>query len=329
MNNLSAPVSPPTRTPFYRDSRILGILAQIIFVIVIVAVAAFLINNMTTRLRASNSATGGTLSWNFLNQTAGFAIAEGPAFSPSESYARAFLIGIQNTLRVAFIGIVLATLLGVLTGIARLSNNWLLRTLAGGYVEIIRSTPLLVQLFFWYFAFILKLPDVKTPISIPGLAILSNRGAVISWPYLTEVGRNWTFWVLGAIVLALLIAYVRRRQLNALGRIDSVLPLAFLTFLAVAIIGYLVTYTTGQLPQNLSYELRRGDRGTLYVDANGNGAYDLGVDQTLRFVPVTLTAEDGTELGTVHTDAQGGFRFYNLEQEGSALTWEKPSPIYR
>lgn len=323
----SVPAVSSERIPFYRDSRILAIIAQVIFVIVFVAVVAFLYNNMTTRMAASS---GGSVSFNFnfLKQTSGFAIAEGPAFSPEESYGRAFTIGILNTLRIAVIGIVLATILGILTGIARLSNNWLLRNIAGGYVELIRSTPLLVQLFFLYFAVILKLPDLANKISIPGVGILSNRGMALSWFYVTESGRSWFYWLLAGLVVAGVVIFLRKRSLAAQDRVGMSTPHGIVAFLVVAIVGLVITNMTGTLPSNMAYELRRGERGTLFVDANSNGEFDRGIDSPIRYVPVNLTAADGTDLGTVTTDRSGEFRFYDLEQEGTSLTWETPSALY-
>ncbi len=323
----SVPAVSSERIPFYRDSRILAVIAQVVFVIVFVAVVAFLYNNMTTRMAASS---GGAVSFNFnfLKQTSGFAIAEGPAFSPEESYGRAFTIGILNTLRIALIGIVLATILGIITGIARLSNNWLLRNIAGAYVELIRSTPLLVQLFFLYFAVILKLPDLANKISIPGVGILSNRGMALSWFYVTEAGQSWFYWVLAGLVVAGIVIYLRQRSLAAQDRVGMSTPHGIVAFLIVVIVGLVITNMTGTLPSNIAYELRRGERGTLFVDANSNGKFDRGIDSPMRYVPVSLTAADGTDLGTVVTDRSGEFRFYNLEQEGSGLTWETPSALY-
>ena len=162
-----------------------------------VAAGWFLYSNMTANLAAINNASGGRLSWNFLGQTAGFEISEGPAFRPEESYWRAYLVGMINTLRVSVAGIILATILGVLTGIARVLNNWLLSKIALIYVDVIRSTPLLVQLLFWYFGVIAALPDVKDAADVPGLAFLTNRGIYITWPFLTVTGAPWLWWLRG------------------------------------------------------------------------------------------------------------------------------------
>ncbi len=325
----SGPAVSSERIPFYRDSRILAIIAQVIFVIVVVAFTAFLYNNMSTRLAASSGGTSAVpFNFNFLKQTAGFAISEGPAFSPEESYGRAFITGIYNTLRVAVIGIVLATILGILTGIARLSNNWLLRNIAGAYVELIRSTPLLVQLFFLYFAVILKLPDLSNRITLPGVGILSNRGIAFSWLYVTESGRPWLYWLLAGVVVGGIAVYLRRRSLVAQDRVGMSFPHGIAAFMVVAILGLAVTGMTASLPSNMAYELRMGDRGILFVDNNGNGEFDRGIDAPIRYVPVNLELADGTDLGTVSTDGSGEFRFYNLDQKGEAISWNTPGPLY-
>ncbi|MCL4859255.1 MAG: ABC transporter permease subunit [Caldilineaceae bacterium] len=309
--------------PFYRDVRILAILAQVAFVLVVVAAGAFFINNLVVGLRASNIPLG----WNFLRQEAGFEIAEGPLFSPSESYARAFAVGVSNTVRVAIVGIVLATLLGLLVGIARLSNNWLVRTLATVYVEIVRNTPLLVQLFFWYFAVILKLPDIRSSAEWAGVALLSNRGIALTWPRISATGQGLVYWLAAAVVAALLVGVLARRRGAAQGRPQSGLAPGLLAMVILAAVGFGITTVTGALPENAIYTLHRGDRGVLFVDHNGNGVFNRGVDQPLAYVPVTLFAEDGSLLGVTSTDGEGAFRFYNLAAEGARLTWEAPPVI--
>ncbi|RIK30834.1 MAG: polar amino acid ABC transporter permease [Chloroflexi bacterium] len=315
--------TPGRATPFYRDVRIVGVLIQVAFVIAVLIAGLFLVNNMVAGLRASNIPLG----WNFLRQEAGFAISEGPAFNPAQSYARAFVVGIANTIRVAISGIILATVVGVFMGIARLSNNWLVRTLAATYVEVVRNTPLLVQLFFWYFAVILKLPNLQASATIPGIALLSNRGIALTWPRLSATGQVWLYWLLAAAVIAasagLIVA--RRRTRERYG--GSGLALALLIFCVTAVLGYGATAATVTLPANTAYTLQRGDRGVLFVDQDGDGNFSHDVDQPLRFVPVTLLSATGAELGAMLTDAEGGFRFFGLAEEGATLTWKTPAPI--
>lgn len=316
-----------SHTPFWRDEKRLGILIQVAFVIVVVLLFWFLIANMQARLLAIKGSS--TLRFNFLSTAAGFQIGEGIAYSPQESFGRAFVVGIVNTLRVTTIGVVLATLLGLFAGIARLSTNWLVSRLAGLYIETIRSTPLLVQLFFWYFGVILALPDINSPQTFFDLAVLSNRGIALSTLNLSATGQNWQWWLLAALVIGLVAAFVRRRQLEREGLAGSGAGVGVITFVLVAIVGYLVTTFTATLPANSAYELNRGDRGTLFADLNGDGIYDEGTDRPLSFVLVTLLDGDGQPLGATRTNSAGEYRFYDLPDnvEGASLQWETPELV--
>jgi general L-amino acid transport system permease protein len=324
----SAPISnPDSRIPFWRNQKILEVLAQVLFVVILVALFWFFIANMQARLTAIKGESA--LRFNFLNTAAGFQIGEGPAFSAQESYGRAFLIGVANTLRVAIVGIILATLLGILAGIARLSRNWLVVQIAAVYIETVRSTPLLVQLFFWYFGVILALPDINAPQELAGIATVTNRGIYVTSIHLSALGKPWQGWLLGALLLAAGVGWWRRRQLQRQGRIGSGLGWALITFALVAAIGYGATAQRATLPPTTVYQLARGDRGTLYVDRNGDGDFSPADDLPLAFVPVTLRDGEGKALGTVNTDAAGAFRFYDLPDDatGESLTWVDPALI--
>ena len=159
---------PSAKPPFYRDTKVIGIILQVVFALAVLLFGWLLYSNMIAELSRINNSAGSPLTWNFLGQTAGFEISEGPVFRAEESYFRAFLVGFVNTLRVSLAGIVLATLLGVLVGIARVSNNWLLSKIAHVYIDIFRTTPLLVQLLFWYFGVVAALPDIKEAIRSRG-----------------------------------------------------------------------------------------------------------------------------------------------------------------
>lgn len=180
----------------------------------VVAVAALFYGafvNAADHLARANIASG----FRFWNNTAGFDISQTLiAYSAStSSFGRAFWVGLLNTLLVAGLGIVLATVLGFTIGIARLSRNWLVARLAGGYVELIRNIPLLLQLLFWYNAVLKALPELRQSLVLPGGALLNNRGLFLPAPQIKPG--------FGAVVAALLIgvatAYVlhlwaRRRQ---------------------------------------------------------------------------------------------------------------------
>jgi general L-amino acid transport system permease protein len=133
--------------PSWSDPRTRAIVWQILAVAVVVAIVAAIAFQTAINLRARGIASG----FGFLSRAAGFEIARGPIeFSSRDTYARALLVGLLNTLRVSLLGVVLATALGVAFGVARLSNVWVVSTIARGYLEVIRNVPLLLQLLFWY-----------------------------------------------------------------------------------------------------------------------------------------------------------------------------------
>ncbi len=318
---------PNQRPPFYRDTRTIAIMLQILFLIVVLGVGWFLYNNMVARLAAGNTAAGGALSWGFLGQTAGFGISEGPTFRPEESYGRAYVVGVINTLRVGIVGIILATVLGLFAGIARVSNNWLLNKLAMVYVEIFRSTPLLVQLLFWYVGVIAALPAIQDAAPLGDLGYLTNRGMHLTWIFPTETGRALTWWLLGGVIVGMAVAWFRRRQLERAGAPGSGAIAGVAAFALVVIVGFLVALSASAMPAATTYELRRGDRGTLFEDVNGNGAFELNTDRPLAYVPITLFGADGQVIATGMTNGDGGFRFVDLPAEATRLEWTTPTPL--
>jgi general L-amino acid transport system permease protein len=200
----------PSRPPFWHDPAIRGILYQILFVALIAAAAAFLIHNTLVNLRRQNIASG----FGFLDREAAFGIGETLiAYSPADTYARAFLVGLLNTLYVSALGIVLATVLGTVIGIARLSSNWLISKLSQVYVETFRNVPLLLQLFFWWALLREAAPGPGAAWKpLPGVFI-SNRGIEFPVPVANPVHP----WMLLALVIGIVLAFVvgrwsRRRQ---------------------------------------------------------------------------------------------------------------------
>jgi general L-amino acid transport system permease protein len=163
-----------------RRRRVGSIAIQVAIVVVIGVLAAGAIYNAVQNLAKAHITSG----FGFWNNTAGFDISQTLiAYSPSAStYGRAFWVGLLNTLLVAAIAIVLATILGFLVGLARLSRNWLVATLAGIYVEVIRNIPLLLQVLFCYNAVLKALPELKGSVPLPGGGILNNRGLFLPRP---------------------------------------------------------------------------------------------------------------------------------------------------
>lgn len=185
------------------DPKFRGLVYQALLLIAVVALFWWLGNNAATNLARQNKATG----FGFLNSAAGFEIGFTLLpYNRASSYFQVFLVGITNTLLVAVVGIVLATMLGFVMGIARLSKNFLIRTGATVYVEIVRNTPLLLQLFFWYFLSLNALPAVRQSIVV-GDVVLNQRG--LSFP--VPIFDDRFIWVAGTVVVAIIAAFLWRR----------------------------------------------------------------------------------------------------------------------
>ena len=209
------------------------------------------------------------LGFDFLWNQAGFAIGESPVpFSAQDFYITALWIGLLNTLKVVVVGLVIATILGITVGLARLSDNWLVNRLALLYVQILRNTPLLLQLLFWYSAFFLSLPAPGDPLTVLNSIFLSKQGMTLPWLQPTASFSSGIPLMgaggLGAIALFL---WLRRRRLRfgAQPRWTSFLPVVFWGgLIAIALL-----VSGGQLPvaANIPTFENQGVRGGLYLSA--------------------------------------------------------------
>jgi len=182
--------------------------------LVFLALLIWLAVEFALNARANLAAQGMSSGFGFLAHTAGFNVNMSLiSFQETDTYGRVFLVGLLNTLLVAGLGIELATVLGFAIGIARLSPNWLLARLAGGYVELIRNLPLLFQILFWYLAVLGTLPGPRQSIAVPGGVFLNNRGVILPAPV---AGDNTIYvvaaFMLGVIVTGGLVLWARRRQ---------------------------------------------------------------------------------------------------------------------
>jgi general L-amino acid transport system permease protein len=222
----------------WRDARVLRIAAQV----VVVAIVAIVVGLMVRNLLSAMDARGLGFGFSFLGRSAGFDISESPiSYSPSDTYARAFLVGVLNTLFVSFVGIILATILGVVVGVARLSPNWLVQRIVGGYVELMRNTPLLVQLFILYFAVFLQLPAVAQSITLPGSVSINQRGVFMPAPQLAAGFLAW-FAFMAVGVFGLVVARrVSRRREDAGHAIHGLRIAGWAWLVAMAVIGWIVT----------------------------------------------------------------------------------------
>lgn len=203
--------SAPARAALINNPKVRSIVYQL----ALCAAVAFLIyaaaSNAIEHLRRAHIASG----FGFWNTTAGFDISQSLIFysSQASTYGRAFWVGLLNTLLVAGLGIVFATVLGFVIGISRLSKNWLLAKTATGYVETIRNIPLLLQLLFWYNAVLKALPETHNSIHIAGGAYLNNRGLFLPQPVFLY-GFDTVIAAAGLGLVAALAFYIfaRKRQ---------------------------------------------------------------------------------------------------------------------
>jgi general L-amino acid transport system permease protein len=206
---------------------------QIVIVGVVVAVGWYLIRNTSANLASRHIATG----FGFLGRVAGIPIGESliPYNPAVNTYGTALLIGVLNTLKVAVIGVVLATILGSLIGVGRLSKNWLLARITAFYVETLRDIPLLLQLLFWY-TILQGLPGPKQAWHIGDFAFLSNRGMklpLFEW----EAAHSWALLAFaGGVVVTALWRRRARRQQDATGVRPAVWPVALAALIGLPLV---------------------------------------------------------------------------------------------
>ena len=205
--------------PIWRDDRVLKGVAQVISAIVVLGFLYFFLSNVLSAAQARNLSLG----FDFLKEAAGFPIGESIIldYDPSLSFLRAFAVGLLNTLKVALIGIVLATILGIIVGVARLSTNWLIRNIANVYVESFRNVPLLVTLFFIFFGIFQQLPTVQESFAIGKLLFLNQRGIYMAWFTSTSSTLTWMVILAIAIVLAMIVRSSVADRLSMYSRSNS------------------------------------------------------------------------------------------------------------
>lgn len=240
------------KTHFWRDIRFLKVFFQVFFLIGVVLLAGFLYTNMLNGLSKQNL----ELNLSFLSSEAGFEISEGIDYDPSDPYLKAFWVGIVNTIKVSIIGIVCATIIGFLFGIARLSSNWLIRTIAAIYVECFRNIPLLLQILFWYALLTRTLPRVRESFNISDSIFINNRGIYFPTLEPTSSFNILLSYLLVSIVLAIIVVlglaafryFLQFRELQQTDRPSFISNIIFGAkwaaapiFLIVAIVGWFLT----------------------------------------------------------------------------------------
>ncbi|WP_153768838.1 amino acid ABC transporter permease [Labrenzia sp. CE80] len=237
----------PARASLLNDPKARGLFYQATLIIALVAFGWFIVSNTVENLERQNIASG----FGFLQNTAGFGIIQALVdYTETSSYGQAIIVGFFNTLLVAVIGIFLATIIGFVVGIARLSNNWVISRLAYCYVELIRNVPLLLQIFFWYFAVLRAVPGKRDKWSFLFDTFHLNIAGLRGPQPVFEEGSGIIGWALVlAIVLAFAVARWSRKRQEATGQQFPV----FLTGIGMIIGLPLIAYLFAGMPMHFNY----------------------------------------------------------------------------
>jgi general L-amino acid transport system permease protein len=198
------------KIPFWLDPKKRAIFFQLLTFCMVGLLAYYLLSNTLINLEKQKIATG----FSFLQKESSFEIGESLiSYSAASTYARALLVGALNTIKVAFIGIVITILLGTIVGVARLSSNWLVSKLAAIYIEVMQDIPILLQLFFWYAIFYETMPSPQEALN-PGAGIyLSNRGVAFTIPEAHPAHQYMLLtFLIGCAIVYVIRRWARKRQ---------------------------------------------------------------------------------------------------------------------
>ncbi|MCB5161731.1 amino acid ABC transporter permease [Marinomonas algarum] len=241
---------------FLNDAANRALIFQIVLLAIVVFVGYYLFSNLQANLADQGISTG----FAFLNQPAGFPVLIHLIdYTEADTYGRAFAVALINTLVISLMGIVLATIIGVIMGLARLSSNWLVARLATVYIETLRNIPLLLQMFFWYFAVLAALPIPKNSI-ILGDFFLNKRGVYSPNPVTQDgfglVIAGFVFSIIAAIAL---IVWAKKRQTRTglwfPAYWSSLGMIVVITVLALVISGFPIEF---ELPQKSRFNVTGG-----------------------------------------------------------------------
>ena len=227
---------PAGPVPWY-DPRVRSLFFQAIAIALVFWGGWVLVDNTLSNMESRGISTG----FGFLNETAGFGIIMNLVpYDATMSYGRTFWVGLTNTLLVSAMGVVTATMLGFIIGVARLSSNWLVARMALVYIEVIRNIPLLLQIFFWYFAVLRNLPSPRQSLDVGGILFLNNRGLYLPGPMPQEgFGIVWGGILLAMAAVVGIRIRARKRQL-ATGQIFPTFRVGLAILVFVPVVSFLV-----------------------------------------------------------------------------------------
>jgi general L-amino acid transport system permease protein len=228
----------PSRPPIWNDPKARSIFYQIVVLVAFCAFLAYILNNTLQNMESRGIRAG----FGFLNQQSGFDILMTLIpYSATSTFGRTFVVGLLNTLLVSALGVILATILGFIIGIARLSPNWLIRQLAAIYVEIFRNIPLLLQIMFWYFAVLQAVPHPRDSLNLADAFFLNNRGLYLPAPV---PGSGFMLTVLALLVAIIIVVVVKRwahRRQEATGQQFHTVWFAIGVLIGLPLLVFLVT----------------------------------------------------------------------------------------
>jgi len=235
-------------TPLWRDDRVWSFIFQVVIIVLVLGLYGILLYNFNQ----NQQQTGLTFSFRFLGDPAGFSIGESILnYAPNDTYLWGLTIGAVNTFRLIIVGFISTTIVGILVGVSSFSQNWLLRKISQVYVEIIRNTPLLLQLLFWYFVVFLSFPKSSESLGIFDTIFLSKSGIQCPWP-----AFNSSLWVSCGILVLILISAILtwRWRIHAIVRQGQTGRSQGLILLALGLLTFAIL-TIGlnwQFPQRLA-----------------------------------------------------------------------------
>ncbi|HDZ47761.1 hypothetical protein LCGC14_0107420 [marine sediment metagenome] len=245
------------KPPFWRDRAKRALIFQLILVAVVAAFLIYIIGNTQDNLNARGITTG----FGFLNNTAGFGIGQTLIeYTSRSSYGRTFIIGLLNTLLVGGLGVLAASIIGFIVGIARLSPNWLIAKLANAYIETFRNIPLLLQIFFWYFAVLRTLPSARDSMAFGEVIFLNVRGLFLPEPLFESGFGLIPATLIAAIIASIALVIWNRRRHEATGKR---LPAGWISLALIIGLPMLVLVATGvpitwDVPELRGFNFRGG-----------------------------------------------------------------------
>ncbi|MEZ8082583.1 amino acid ABC transporter permease [Enterovibrio norvegicus] len=249
--NSEANARPEKKQNIFYNPTFRSVVFQFVAIVALVFFVFTIVDNALTNLDARGIATG----FGFLSQEAGFGIGLTLIeYDETYSYGRTFFVGLLNTALVSVLGILLATVLGFLIGIARLSNNWLLSRFAAVYIETFRNIPLLLQIFFWYFAVLQALPSPKESLSIGESLFLNVRGLYFTRPVFEEGSTIIFVALIAALVFSFIFSRWAKRKQETTGAQTPVLSISLAAIVGLPLIAFFVS----GMPVSLEYPVLKG-----------------------------------------------------------------------